>query len=71
MLTPATAPQFQIEHAGYIGEDPDYRPHCTRCTWSWTPTKDDAPLGSRAAASRFAHTVHAACRNGRQQRYAA
>ena len=70
MLTLTTAPRFQIENAGYTGEDPDYRPCCTRCSWSWTPTKDDDPLGSRAEASRFAHTVHAVCRAEQHRRAA-
>ena len=66
-----TAPQFQIENVGWGTEDPDYRPRCTRCTWSWELTDDDDALGSRTAAARFAHAVHRVCRPERRQQPAA
>ena len=65
-MTALSAPQFQIENVGWDTEDPDYRPRCTRCTWSWEVTDDDDPIGSRTAAARFARAVHRVCRPERR-----
>jgi len=62
-MTPTTtAPHFQIENVGWTGTEPDYRPTCLGCDWSWQPGRDDDPLITRAAAAAFARTVHRICR---------
>lgn len=66
MGTP-TATRFQIENVGWSSDEPDYRPSCTSCTWSWQPGDDDDPFGSRPAAAVFARATHRACRTTRLQ----
>jgi hypothetical protein len=62
-----TAPRFQIENVGWPTDEPDDRPRCTACAWSWQPGDDDDLLGSRLAAALFARATHRICRPGRLQ----
>ena len=66
MSPTTTAPRFQIENLSWTKTEPDYRPSCLGCDWSWQPGRDDDPLITRAAAANFARTVHRTCRPTRR-----
>ena len=56
-----TAPRFQVESLSWTSTEPDYRPSCLGCGWSWQPGRNDDPLLSRQAASTFARAAHPTC----------